>query len=110
MPYTPKQGDIVVLDFSPQAGHEQKGRRPGLIVSNDRFYKRTGLAMICPITSTISNFPTHILLDGKTKTTGEVMCEQVKCLDISARNVVYTESASDKVIEEAIDLVCAFVE
>jgi mRNA interferase MazF len=83
MAYQPKQGDIVVIDFDPQAGHEQKGRRPCLVVSNNQFHIRTKLAMVCPITNTASGFPMHIPLDNRTKTTGEIMCEQVKCLDIT---------------------------
>ena len=110
MPYFPKQGDIVLLNFDPQAGHEQKGRRPGLIVSNDEFHKRTNMTMICPITNTTSGFPTHVVLDGRTETSGEVMCEQVKCLDIGARDVSYKESAPDGILDEAIDLICSFVE
>jgi mRNA interferase MazF len=110
MSYHPKQGDIVVLDFDPQIGHEQKGRRPGLIVSNDQFYRRTKMAMICPVTNTISGFPTHIVLDDRTSTTGEIMCEQIKCLDVNARKVLYKESVPDDVVDEAIDLICSFVE
>ena len=110
MSYSPNQGDIIMIDFDPQKGHEQKGRRPALVVSNDEFYKRTNLAMVCPITNTISDFPAHIALDGKTQTTGEIMCEQAKCLDINSRNAVYVEYVSDDILDEAIDLVCSFVQ
>ena len=110
MSYEPKQGDIIILDFDPQTGHEQKGRRTGLLVSNDQFHKRTNMAMVCPITNTISGFPTHIVLGGGTNTSGEIMCEQVKCLDIVARNASYKESVSDDIIDEAIDLICSFIE
>jgi mRNA interferase MazF len=110
MPYAPTQGDIIILNFDPQTGHEQKGRRPGLIVSNAQFHNRTNMAMVCPITNTLSGFPTHIPLDNRTKTSGEVMCEQVKCLDITARNATYKETVPDDILEEAIDLVCSFVE
>ena len=110
MVYLPKQGDIVYLDFDPQAGHEQKGRRPCLIVSNNSFHKRTNLAMVCPITSKPSNFPTHVVLDATTKTSGEIMCEQAKCLDIAARNVSFVETVSSQILEEVIDLICSFVE
>jgi len=108
--YRPKQGDIIVIDFDPQAGHEQRGRRPCLVVSNDQFYMRTKLAMVCPITNTASGFPMHILLDNRTKTTGEIMCEQVKCLDITARNASYKESVAGDLLDETIDLICSFVE
>ena len=102
--YAPNQGDIVYLDFDPQAGREQKGRRPCLIVSNSSFHKRTKLAMVCPITSTSSNFPTHIALDATTRTSGEIMCEQAKFLDIVARNASFIETVPSDILDEAIDL------
>lgn len=110
MPYIPNQGDIVLLIFDPQRGREQKGRRPGLIVSNSEFYARTKLAIVCPITSTISGFPMHVALDSRTEMKGEIMCEQVKCLDISVREAVYSEFVPDDILDEVIDLVCSFVE
>ena len=110
MQYEPNQGDIVYLDFDPQAGHEQKGRRPCLIVSNSSFHKRTNLAMVCPITSKSSGFPTHIALDSATRTNGEIMCEQAKCLDVLARNASFVETVPNDILDEAIDLICSFVE
>ncbi|MCL2081536.1 MAG: type II toxin-antitoxin system PemK/MazF family toxin [Oscillospiraceae bacterium] len=110
MSYSLRQGDIIILNFDPQAGHEQKGRRPGLVVSNDEFHMRTNMVLVCPITNTISDFPAHIALDGRTATTGEIMCEQVKCQDINARNAVYKESVPEDILDEAIDLICSFIE
>ena len=110
MVYVPKQGDIITLNLDSQAGHEQKGRRPAIIISNESFHRRTRLAMVCPITNTISGFPTHIGLDARTSTTGEIMCEQSKCLDIIARKAKYRESVPEDIVEEAIDLICSFVE
>jgi len=110
MAYQPKQGDIIVIDFDPQAGHEQSGRRPCLVVSNDQYHLRTKLAMVCPITNTISEFPMHILLDKRTRTTGEIMCEQVKCLDIIARNPSHKETITEDLLDEVIDMICSFVE
>ena len=110
MAYLPKQGDIIILDFDPNAGHEQSGRRPALVISNAQFHRRANLAMVCPITNNLSKFPTHIGLDSRTSTTGEIMCEQAKCLDVIARKAVYKESAPDDIIEEAIDIICSIVE
>ena len=110
MRYTPKQGDIITINFSPQAGHEYKGRRPALIISNAEFHKRTNMAMVCPITSTISGFPTHITLGERTATKGEIICEQVKCLDIGARDADYKETAPDDTVERVIDMICSFIE
>ena len=110
MSYKPKQGDIIYLDFDPQTGHEQKGRCPALVVSNDQFHVRTKLAMVCPITNSISGFPLHIKLDSRLNTTGEIMCEQAKCLDIKARNASFSESVPEEILDEAIDIICAFIE
>lgn len=104
------QGDIIIMNFTSQAGHEQRGRRPGLIVSNDEFIKRTRMAMVCPITNTISGFPMHIQLDSRTTTTGEIMCEQVKCADISARNATYVETIPADILDDVIDAICSFFE
>ncbi|PKM82229.1 MAG: toxin MazF [Firmicutes bacterium HGW-Firmicutes-14] len=108
MPYIPDQGDIIYLDFNPQAGHEQRGNRPALVVSNKTFNKRTHIAIVCPITNTARGFPLHIQLDDRTSTTGVVMCEQVKSLDITARNAIFREKAPSDIIEEVIDVIVGF--
>ena len=110
MGYVPEQGDIVLLEFDPQAGHEQKGKRPALVVSNNTYNKFTKIAMVCPITNTNRSFPLHIKLDRRTKTTGVIMCEQVKALDIYARNVSFYEKAPRDIIEEVADVLIGFVE
>ena len=110
MGYIPEQGDIIYLEFDPQAGHEQKGKRPALIVSNNIFNRFTKLAMVCPITSTKRDFPLHISLDERTKTHGAIMCEQVKAIDITARNVVFFEKVPKDLLEEVIDIIISFVE
>ena len=77
-----KQGDIIKVSFDPNSGHEQAGYRPALVVSNNEFIKRTKLAMVCPITNTDNHFPLHVPLDARTKTTGVVLCEHVRTLDL----------------------------
>ena len=57
MPYVPEKGDLVIVTFDPQAGHEQKGRRPALVVSNTLFNRHTGLAIACPVTNSSGTFP-----------------------------------------------------
>jgi len=75
MRYIPEQGDIVFLDFNPQAGHKQKGKRPALVVSNKTYNKFVKMAIVCPVTNTNRNFPLHVKLDERTQTTGVIMCE-----------------------------------
>ncbi len=108
--YQPAQGDIVFMSFSPQAGHEQAGRRPALVISNQSFHRYTRMAIVCPITNQIKDYPMHVRLDGRTKTTGEVLCEHVKSLDFAARGAVYVESLPDDLLEEVLDRVRMSIE
>ena len=83
--YIPDQGDIVTLNFDPQSGHEQKGRRPAIIISNKIFNQYLGLAFACPITNTKRNFPFHIEVKSK-NITGFIMGEQMKSIDYNSKN------------------------
>ena len=105
-----RQGDIIKINFSPQSGHEQSGYRPAVVISNDIFNKKAKLAMVCPITNTKNKFPMHISLDGRTKTTGAILCEHVRTLDIESRKCVKIEKLPKDVLEEVINMVCASVE
>jgi mRNA interferase MazF len=98
MPYVPKQGDIVKMNFSPQSGHEQANVRPALIVSTDSFYRYTHMAIVCPITNTDNGFPLHVPLDSRTETTGVIECEQCKSLDIISRNAIYREALPSDIL------------
>ena len=104
MAYLPKQGDIVALDFDPQSGHEQRGRRPALVVSGDLFNRTCHIAVVCPITNTDRGFPLHVPLDERTRTTGFVMCEQMKSLDVAARNVSRLEVVPPDILGEVVDI------
>jgi mRNA interferase MazF len=90
MPNVPKEGDIIWIDFDPQAGVEIKKRRPALVVSKTEFQERTGLVVVVPITSTVKEFPLHVNLSG-CKTTGDILCEQPKSFDFTARNWQFIE-------------------
>ncbi len=109
MNYVPEQGDIVYLEFDPQIGHEQKGKRPALVVSNNIYNQFTKIAMVCPITNTKRGFPLHVELDGRTETVGVIMCEQVKALDVIARNISFREKAPRDIVEEVTDIIISFV-
>lgn len=99
------QGDIILIDFAPQKGHEQTGRRPALVVSNNTFNNRCNLVLACPITSTINMFPLHICLDDRTKTQGSIMCEQIRSLDIESRGYKVLEAIPSDLLEKVIDTI-----
>ena len=102
--YSPRQGDIIFLDCDPQAGHEQAGRRPAIVVSNHMFHRYvSSFAMVCPITNTLRPFPLHVPLDARTKTTGVILCEQIKSLDFSARNVEFRETLPDDLLSDVLE-------
>ena len=110
MAYIPQQGDIIYMDFNPQAGHEQRGRRPALVVSNFTYNRTTKMALVCPITNTQRGFPLHVPLDNSIKTKGYIMCEQVKTLDISARNAGFEEKAPGTIVQEVFDILYGIIE
>jgi mRNA interferase MazF len=107
--YVPRKGDFIASSFDPQSGHEQKGRRPALVVSNTLFNKHTGLAMVCPLTNTDRRFPFHVAVAGASKVTGFVMVEQVKSIDFRARNAQLIERASPLLIEEVLSILDACI-
>ena len=105
--YVPNQGDFVNLNFDPQAGHEQRGRRPALVVSKTLFNKATGMAICCPITNTDRGIPFHVAITGRTSLTGFVMCEQVKSLDFHARVLTKIGKAPAAVLDEVLAILDA---
>ena len=105
--YVPKKGDFVVLTFDPQAGHEQKGRRPSLVVSNTLFNRHTGLAMGCPITNTFRNIPFHVAVPEESSLTGYIMAEQIKSVDYNSRRVKFVEKAPGSVLNEVLSILDA---
>ena len=111
MNYKARQGDIIWVNLDPQSGHEQKGRRPALVVSNNTFnnFTKSG-AMICPITNTDKGFVIQVKLDDSTKTNGVIMCDQAKILDIDSRNAEFIESVPSDILLEVIDIIGGIVE
>lgn len=104
-----KQGDIIVMNFNPQQGHEQSGRRPAIVLSNDILNQHSSLVLVCPITNTNKKHPFHIELDGSTQTTGVILCDQAKMLDIKARNAQFKEKCPEDIWNDARDLVISFL-
>ncbi len=107
--YVPEQGDIVVLSFDPQSGHEQKGRRPAIIVSNKIFNQHLGLAFACPITNTKRDFPFHIKVESE-KITGYIMCEQMKSIDYNARSIKFVEKANQNTISQILGIIDSIIQ
>jgi mRNA interferase MazF len=107
--YVPQKGDFIAVTFDPQSGHEQKGRRPALVVSNTLFNEHTGLAIVCPVTSKDRDFPFHVAVTGGSNVTGFVMVEQLKSIDFRARSAKRIGRASDGVLEEVLSILDACI-
>ena len=104
-----KQGDIIKLNLNPTKGHEQAGYRPVLVVSNLSFSKASNMIIICPITKTNRHNPLHVVLKGFV-TTGFVMCDQIRAVDINMRNYKKIENVDNDTLWEVCDIVQGFVE
>ena len=105
--YVPAKGDFVALSFDPQSGHEQKGRRPALVISNDLFNQRTGVAVVCPVTSTRRDFPFHVPLPAGLSVAGFVMVEQVKSVDYASRRARFIQKAPPAVLHDVLGILDA---
>jgi mRNA interferase MazF len=105
-----KQGNIIKLDFNPTKGHEQAGFRPAVVVSGDTFNGISSNVVVCPITNTDNRFPAHVALDERTSTTGFVMCDQIRTISPTARQVRYVEDLPDDILSEVLDILKGIME
>ncbi len=105
--YVPRRGDFVSLALDPQAGHEQRGRRPALVLSHDLFNRKTGLAFVAPVTRTQREYPFHVAVPAGGKVTGYIMVEQTRSIDYRAREAKRIGQAPESVLEEALALLDA---
>ena len=100
--YVPSRGDVVWITLNPQAGHEQAGRRPAVIISPKAYNGKVGLALFCPITSQIKGYPFEVRLPEGMAATGVVLADQVKSLDWRARNVEPIGALPEQVMVEIL--------
>ncbi len=107
--YVPRKGDLIALSFDPQTGHEQRGRRPALVVSNDLFNRHTGLCMACPLTNTDRRHPFHVEVPSTAGVTGFVMVEQLKSIDFRARRAKRIGTAPTAMLDEVLSILDACI-
>lgn len=100
--YIPERGDIIWITFNPQAGHEQAGRRPALVLSPAAYNGKIGLAILCPITSQIKGYPFEVLIPQKMKIGGVILSDQVKSLDWRARQAELVCRLPEAVLNEVL--------
>jgi mRNA interferase MazF len=107
--YIPERGDIISITFNPQAGHEQKRRRPALVLSPVEYNEKVGLAIMCPITSHVKGYPFEVLITTKIKISGVILSDQVKSLDWKARQAEFicklNKSSLNEVLQKLSTLI-----
>lgn len=106
--FVPNRGDIIWLILDPRVGHEQSGRRPALVISPNVFTERTGLAVICPITSKVKGMPFEIMLK-QTKTKGAILPIHVRSIDVRARKASFIEKAPPAIFVRTVQSVEAMI-
>ena len=100
--YVPDRGDVVWLNFTPHAGHEQAGHRPALVLSPAAYNGKTGLMLCCPVTSQVKGYPFEVPLDARAGVHGVVLSDQVKSLDWRARQAKRKGEVARAVIDQTL--------
>lgn len=100
--YVPECGDIVWITLNPQAGHEQAGRCPAVVLSPKSYNSKTGLAIFCPVTSQVKGYPFEVLIPEGMPVSRAILSDQVKSLDWRARNAEVVCSLPDDIISEVL--------
>ena len=101
-PYIPERGDAVWINFNPQAGHEQAGRRPAVVLSPGAYNRKVGLAVFCPITSRVKGYPFEVVLPKGIEVRGAVLSDQVRNLDWRARKAALICKLPDDITREIL--------
>jgi mRNA interferase MazF len=102
--YIPERGDLVWLDFDPQTGHEQKGKRPALVISAKSYNRKTGLALLCPMTSKKKGYPFEVEINNDT-IQGVLLSDQIKSMDWAQRNATFIAKVKKTELEEVLSKV-----
>jgi mRNA interferase MazF len=100
--YVPSRGDIVWITLNPQAGHEQAGRRPALVLSPRAYNAKVGLAVLCPVTNKVKGYPFEVMLPPGLPVSGAVLSDQVKSLDWRARKAELVCPLPPLVVDEVL--------
>lgn len=101
-PFVPQRGDVVWITLNPQAGHEQEGRRPAIILSPQAYNAKVGLALMCPITSQVKGYPFEVAIPAGLPVAGVILSDQIKSLDWRARKAEWACSLPLETIAEVL--------
>jgi len=102
MARVPDRGDVVRISMNPQAGHEQAGRRPAVVLSPAAYNGKVGLAILCPITNQVKGYPFEVAIPQGLPVTGVVLADQAKSLDWKARRAEFISSLPPETTQEVL--------
>ena len=101
--YVPQRGDIVWITLNPQAGHEQAGRRPAIVLSLEAYNAKVGLALFCPVTGQVKGYPWEVRIPDGLEVSGVVLADRVKSLDWRSRRVEFLDALPGRVMDEILE-------
>lgn len=110
MSYVPQRGELVWLSFDPRAGHEQAGRRPAFVLSPGSYNRKTGLFLVCPVTSKVKGYPFEVPLPAGLAVSGVILADQIKSLDWKAQGAEFASVTSDLVLNDVVSLVLPLID
>lgn len=110
MAYVPERGHLVWLTFTPQAGHEQAGRRPALVLTPSSYNRKVGLAIFCPVTHQIKGYPFEVVVPSEMVVEGAILTDQVKSLDWRARKSEYAGHLPAETLAEVVGKLRALID
>ncbi len=97
--YIPQRGDLIWIDFTPQKGREQRGRRPALVISPYMYNEKTSLCICLPVTSKVKGYPFEVALPQGQEINGVILSDHIKSLDFDARDAAYIGKVSKEILE-----------
>jgi mRNA interferase MazF len=107
--YCPNSGDLIWLDFDPTRGHEQRGRRPALVLSPRSYNERAGLCIACPVTSQVKGYPFEVLLPSQCAVTGVVLSDQMRALSWTERDAQLADPAPRDTVDDVREKIAALI-
>lgn len=108
-PYIPDAGDLVWLDFSPQSGREQAGRRPGVVLSPSAYNRKAGLSVVCPVTSQVKGYPFEVLVPRGLPISGVILADHLRSVDWRQRRAEKAGKLPDHTLEEVREKIAALL-
>lgn len=103
--YCPKRGDVVWISFNPQAGHEQAGPRPALVLSPESYNRKVGLAILCPVTNRIKGYPFEVIIPPGLEASGAILSDQIKSMDWKVRGALRLCSLPETTVRQVLNKV-----